>query len=85
MGPWKLVERYENGQVGLFNLREDAGERRNLADRMPDRVRRMRRTLHRWYRTMDANFLRPNDQYTDPWRPTDDDDHPPPEQTESVK
>jgi arylsulfatase A-like enzyme len=69
IGPWKLVERYENGQVGLFNLRQDIGERRNLADQMPDRVRHMRRKLHTFHRELDANFLRPKGKYTDPWRP----------------
>ncbi len=68
-GPWKLVERYENGQVELYNVRADVGERKNRVNQRPDLVRRMRNRLHEWYREVDANFLRPKDSYTDPWRP----------------
>ncbi len=69
MGPWKLVERFEDGQVHLYHLDEDLGERRDLAADHADRVKDMRARLHAWYRDVDARFLRPRDGSPMPWRP----------------
>lgn len=68
MGDWKLVERYEDGRAHLYNLSNDIGERQDLADAHPNRVRQMRRRLHTWYREVDAKFLQPKEGNT-PWRP----------------
>ena len=70
MGDWKLVERYEDGRVHLYNLRQDVGERTDLAARHPDRVAAMRKKLHAWYTQVDAKFLRPKGPGgPKPWRP----------------
>ncbi|TWT98339.1 sulfatase [Stieleria varia] len=69
MGDWKLVERYEDGHVHLYNLREDIGERNDVADRHPDRVKQMRNRLHAWYQDVDAKFLMPHKDGKTPWRP----------------
>ena len=58
-GDYKLVERFEDGRVHLFNLREDIGERTDLAEQMTERVASMRGRLHTWYRDVDAKFLQP--------------------------
>ncbi|MFW6124801.1 MAG: sulfatase-like hydrolase/transferase, partial [Pirellulales bacterium] len=69
-GDWKLVENYEDGNVRLYNLAEDIGERNNLADEQPERVARMRAKLHAWYKQVDAKFLRPKKKGGPmPWRP----------------
>jgi arylsulfatase A-like enzyme len=68
IGDWKLVERYEDGRVHLYNLAGDIGERTDLADNHPDRIADMRNRLHRWYETVDAKFLQPKDD-NKPWRP----------------
>jgi arylsulfatase A-like enzyme/glyoxylase-like metal-dependent hydrolase (beta-lactamase superfamily II) len=74
MGQWKLVERYEDGQVHLFNLAEDVGETRDLADREPDRVEAMSARLHAWYRQVGARFLRPSAEGgPEPWSPNEPD------------
>lgn len=65
MGDWKLIERYEDGRVHLFDLKNDISERQDLAETFPDRVESMRNKLHAWYKKVDAKFLRPKD----PWRP----------------
>ena len=65
MGDWKLIERYEDGRVHLFNLKEDIGELTDLSLKQPDRVTAMRSKLHAWYKEVDAKFLQPKD----PWRP----------------
>ena len=67
-GNFKLVERYEDGRVHLYNLAKDIGEANDLADKMPDRVDQMRRRLHDWYKSVDAQFLQPKNGKT-PWNP----------------
>ena len=65
MGDWKLIERYEDGRVHLFNLKDDIGELNDLSENQPERVTAMRSKLHAWYKEVDAKFLQPKD----PWRP----------------
>ena len=72
MGDWKLLERYEDGRVHLYNLAEDLGEKNDLAEKHPDRVETMREELHTWYKEVDAKFLRPKNNTPDapkPWQP----------------
>ncbi len=59
-GDWKLVEHFEDGQLELFNLREDIGEQHNLAQRMPERAAELRFALRQWLRAVDAPMPRPN-------------------------
>ncbi len=68
-GPWKLIERYEDGTVHLYNLDNDIGEASDVAERYPQRVTSMRHDLHEWYRIVDAKFLEPLGDNTSPWRP----------------
>jgi arylsulfatase A-like enzyme len=69
IGDWKLIERYEDGRVHLYNLRDDIGERRDLAAEQPERVNNLRSKLHAWYRQVDAKFLEPKPGGPNPWRP----------------
>ena len=70
MGDWKLIERYEDGRAQLYNLKDDIGETKDLAEAEPDRVKTMRTKLHAWYPTVDAKFLQPKTQGGEmPWRP----------------
>ncbi|MEK6247685.1 MAG: sulfatase, partial [Planctomycetales bacterium] len=59
MDDYKLLERFEDGRVQLYNLVDDIGERNDLSDRMPKRAGEMRARLHDWYQDVDARFLRP--------------------------
>ncbi len=69
-GDWKLIERYEDGRVHLYNLAEDPGEQHDLAAENPERVSQLRRRLHAWYKTVGAEFLQPKpDNREMPWRP----------------
>ncbi|MEL6107863.1 MAG: sulfatase [Planctomycetota bacterium] len=68
MGDWKLIERFEDGRVHLYNLASDIGERDDVAAENTERVAEMRRKLHAWYDTVDAKFLQPKDG-NQPWRP----------------
>ncbi len=71
MGDYKLLERYEDGRVHLYDLGKDIGERDDLAAAQPKRVAAMRKQLHAWYRSVDAKFLRPleGDGAKPAWRP----------------
>lgn len=69
-GDWKLIERYEDGTVHLYNLCSDVGERNDLKSSHPDRVKAMRSRLHTWYKEVDAKFLQSKKgQAEKPWRP----------------
>ncbi|MEK6194659.1 MAG: sulfatase-like hydrolase/transferase, partial [Deltaproteobacteria bacterium] len=67
-GNYKLVERYEDGQVHLYDLKQDIGEQNDLAEKHPEKVEQMRKRLHAWYKSVDAQFLREKDGKT-PWHP----------------
>jgi arylsulfatase A-like enzyme len=69
MGADKLIERFEDGRVHLYDLAQDPGERDDLAARRPDRVAELRSRLHDWYREVGAGFLRAKDDGPAPWRP----------------
>ena len=57
---WLLVEYYDAGQVELYDLGNDAGERTNVASRHPARVSAMRLDLAAWRTRVDAQGNRPN-------------------------
>jgi arylsulfatase A-like enzyme len=69
MGDLKLIERYEDGQVHLYDLKNDIGERNDLRDQHPEKVQEMRARLHQWYKQVDAKFLRPQEGGAQPWHP----------------
>ena len=62
-GDWKLIERYENGQLELYNLGEDIGETKNLAGEDPQRAMRMQQALAAWRREVGAQENRPNPNF----------------------
>ena len=62
---WKLVERYEDRGVYLYDLKIYIGELNDLAFSQPSRVQAMYQQFHAWYREMDAEFLQSKDR----WRP----------------
>ena len=68
-GQWKLIERYEDGRVHLYNLTDDIGERKDLAEKFPERVTEMRGRLHDWYKEVGAKFLTKKKEGPEPWRP----------------
>jgi arylsulfatase A-like enzyme len=72
-GDWRLIEFYDDHRVELYNLREDVGERNNLAESSPERARSLRGDLHAWLRAVDAQMPTPNPNY-DPTKP----EHTPP-------
>lgn len=68
-GDWKLIERFEDGRVHLYNLKDDIGEKQDLASKFPKQVASMRKKLHHFYKETDAKFLRAKENGPQPWRP----------------
>jgi len=60
-GHWKLMEFFEDGRLELYNLRDDIGESRNLADEMPDKVRELHARLLAWRAEVKAPMPTKND------------------------
>ncbi len=71
LGRWKLLERFEDGRVHLYDLLDDPSETNDLAAVHPQHVSRLRAVLHRWYREVGARFLRAKPGGPQPWRPED--------------
>jgi len=68
-GNLKLIERFEDGRVHLYDLSTDIGEQTDLAEKMPQDVERLREKLHKWYKEVDAKFLQQKGEGPMPWRP----------------
>ena len=63
-GDWKIHHRYEDNGYELYNLREDIGESKDLAESRPGILKRMRRELEASYERFGAvKTLPPNPDY----------------------
>ncbi len=54
MGDWKLHEYFEDGGLELYNLREDIGEKRNLAQKYPEKMKELHQRLISWRESLQA-------------------------------
>jgi arylsulfatase A-like enzyme len=61
-GQYKLIERFDNGDLELFDLKNDLSERKNLAIQMPDRAKAMHQKLAQWRKASNAALPTPNPQ-----------------------
>ncbi len=59
-GDFKLIERYETGEIELYNTRKDIGETVNLAARMPEKVQELKQKLADWREKNGAELPEPN-------------------------
>jgi len=55
-GDWKLLEYFEDHHVELYNLRDDLGERHDLAAEQPERAHQLRGRLHTWWAEVGAQL-----------------------------
>ncbi len=65
-GEWKLIEFYDEGKAELYNLRDDIGERTDLAAKAPSQTRTLRADLRHWQQSVGAKMPQENPAY----RPT---------------
>jgi arylsulfatase A len=62
-GDSRLVEFHEDNRVELYNLKEDVGERHNLAVELPEKTAALRDRLHGWRESVGAQMPTPNPNY----------------------
>lgn len=62
-GDWKLMEFLEDGRIELYNVADDVGEERNLADARPENVRDLQGKLVAWRKAIDAPMPTANDLF----------------------
>jgi arylsulfatase A-like enzyme len=55
-GDWKLMEFFEDGRLELYNLKDDIGEKANLAAKMPDKAKELRGKLVAWREQVGAKM-----------------------------
>ncbi|MFN9721454.1 MAG: sulfatase [Planctomycetota bacterium] len=48
MGDWKLIEKFQDETFELYNLRNDPGEKTNLAPSESEHLQRLKKTLRLW-------------------------------------
>lgn len=54
---WKLIEYFENGRVELYNLKEDIGEKNDLAEKKPEKVAELKGLLTKWRAEVGAKIV----------------------------
>lgn len=62
-GDWKLIEFYEDGRWELYNLKDDPGERHDLAALEPKRAQQLAAKLDAWRRSVGAQMMLPNPDF----------------------
>ena len=68
-GDYKLIEWYEetllglDDQIELYNVREDVGETRDLAGKLPEKAKAMRLKLHNWLKHVGVQEMTVNPNY----------------------
>ena len=53
---YKLIKRYGDDTLELYNLAEDIGEKKNLANESPEHARRLEHKLDTWLRETGAKM-----------------------------
>ena len=56
LGDHKLIRRYDDGSIELYNLKEDIGEKQNLAARFPELAKQLDEKLEHWLSEVDARL-----------------------------
>ena len=55
-GDWKLIEFFDTGELELYNLVDDIGEKNNLADKFPKKVAKLHKMLTEWRKQVGAEI-----------------------------
>lgn len=67
IGDWKLIEFFDGSPLELYDLGQDIGESKNLAEEQPELAKRMQAMLADWREAVGARMPTPNPDY-DPAR-----------------
>ena len=60
---YKLIEFFEDNSVELYNLKDDIGEHKDLAAKMPEKAEKLRKMIRIWRKDADAKMMKPNPGY----------------------
>jgi len=55
-GDWKLLEYFEDNHIELYNLKNDTGEKNDLAEKLPEKAKELRKCLDDWRREVKAQM-----------------------------
>src|SRR5262249_21372673 len=58
-GDFKLLEFFEDGRLELYNLKDDVGEKNNLAGKLPDKAKELHDKLVAWRKAVGAAMPTP--------------------------
>ncbi|MCD6049116.1 MAG: N-acetylgalactosamine 6-sulfate sulfatase [Verrucomicrobia bacterium] len=62
-GDFKLIEFFDDMRFELYNLKEDLGEKKDLAKLMPEKANQLRARLHAWRKDVGAQMPTKNPAY----------------------
>ncbi len=62
-GDWKLIEWYETGEVELYNLKNDPGEKNELSQETQDKVVGLKTELEEWRQEVQAKMMKRNSDF----------------------
>jgi arylsulfatase A-like enzyme len=62
-GNYKLIENYENGNIELYDLQNDIGEKYNLVDSLPGKVKELKQEFGIWKKETGAKMPVINKKY----------------------
>ena len=65
-GNWKLHEYFEDGDIELYNLKDDIGEMNNVADEYPEKVTELHNMLIKWRKQTGAPVPTKENEKYDP-------------------
>jgi len=51
-GRWKLLEFFDDGHLGLYNIKDDIGETNNLAEKTPRKTKELHQLLQQWRKSL---------------------------------
>ncbi|MDR1384107.1 MAG: sulfatase [Planctomycetaceae bacterium] len=68
VGDWKLIRRYEDGRIHLYNLKDDPSEHNDLASVESERAERLAQKHNQWLQSVGAKFLEEKNG-NKPWLP----------------
>jgi arylsulfatase A-like enzyme len=56
MGDYKLIANYVDDSIELYNLKDDIGEKHDLAKKMSKKTRQLKTMLEKWLNEVDAKM-----------------------------
>lgn len=66
VGDWKLMEYFEDGRLELYNLKDDIGESKNLAEENPEKAKELHAKMLAWREAIQAPMPAKNMAQTTP-------------------